>query len=202
MSQGAFLLLFVVITVTVSITFKNARCYSIALLNLIALAGALMIKLVPENEKVTRLAGLWLVSAYASSFPTILSLVSSNICGHTKKAVVNGILFLGFCTGYIIGPQTFLASEAPGYRVRFYVFRSCSRLLTFGVQTAFNTMIACFVLNMAIVLTMRELMAYWNRKRDREMGLENITTADGDAALEQVELDETDWRNKHIRYSL
>lgn len=117
MSQGAWLLFFVVLTVTISVVFKNARCISIALLNLISLAGALMIKLLPTDQRVSRLAGLWLISAYASSFPTILSLVSSNICGHTKKAVVNGMLFLGFCTGYIIGPQTFLAREAPGYQV-------------------------------------------------------------------------------------
>lgn len=118
MSQGAFLLLFVITTVAISTLFKNARCFSIAFLNLISLAGALMIKLLPADHKVSRLAGLWLISAYASSFPTILSLVSSNICGHTKKATVNGMLFLGFCTGYIIGPQTFLAREAPGYKVR------------------------------------------------------------------------------------
>ncbi len=130
MSQGAFLLFFVVFTVTVSTVFKNARCVSIALLNLISLAGALMIKLLPASEKVSRLAGLWLISAYASSFPTILSLVSSNICGHTKKATVNGMLFLGFCTGYIIGPQTFLAGEAPGYKVRYVRVTVARNMLT------------------------------------------------------------------------
>ncbi|KAK5557124.1 hypothetical protein LTR46_004935 [Exophiala xenobiotica] len=185
MSQGAFLLLFVVTTVTISTLFKNARCLSIAFLNLVSLVGALMIKLLPAEEKVSRLAGLWLISAYASSFPTILSLVSSNICGHTKKATVNGMLFLGFCTGYIIGPQTFLAREAPGYK------------------TAFNVMIACFVLNIVIVLAMRQIMAWWNRKRDQEMDRDNIMIGEHpEDALEQLELDETDWENKNIRYSL
>lgn len=117
MSQGGFLLFFVILTVVVSISFKNARCVSIALLNLISLAGALMVKLLPESEKLSRLGGLWLISAYASAFPTILSLVSSNITGHTKKATVSGLLFVGFCTGYIIGPLTFLPHEAPGYKV-------------------------------------------------------------------------------------
>ncbi|KAL6249305.1 hypothetical protein RBB50_003158 [Rhinocladiella similis] len=185
MSQGAFLLLFVVFTVAISVMFKDARCISIALLNLISLVGALMIKLLPASDKVSRLAGLWLISAYASSFPTILSLVSSNICGHTKKATVNAMLFLGFCTGYIIGPQTFLAHEAPGYK------------------TAFNVMIACFVLNIAIILTMRQLMAWWNRKRDQERGHDNVMTGEAaENAFEQLELDETDWQNKNIRYSL
>lgn len=118
MSLGAFLLLFVVFTVAVSMMFKNARCVSIALLNIASLVGALMIKLLPESHKLGRLGGLWLIGGYASAFPTILSLVSSNISGYTKKSTVNGMLFVGFCIGYIIGPLTFLADEAPGYKVR------------------------------------------------------------------------------------
>ncbi|KAM0554908.1 hypothetical protein ACHAPJ_006644 [Fusarium lateritium] len=163
MSQGAFLLFFVVFTVAVSMTFKNARCVSIALLNVISLAGALMVKLLPETNKLGRLGGLWLISAYASAFPTILSLVSSNITGHTKKSTVNGMLFVGFCVGYIIGPLTFLPREAPSYH----------------------------------------LMARWNTKRDQRYGVETVT---GGQAVEdnatQINLDETDWENKSIRYSL
>ncbi|KAJ5261609.1 major facilitator superfamily domain-containing protein [Penicillium chrysogenum] len=185
MSQGAFLLLFVVFTVVVSMSFKNARCISIALLNFISLAGALMIKLLPESQKLGRLGGLWLVSAFSSAFPTILSLVSSNITGHTKKSTVNSMVFVGFCVGYIIGPLTFLSQEAPTY------------------QTAFNIMIACFVLNITIILVMRQLMAKWNKKRDQEHGAE--VSSDGQAVEDgaaQPELDETDWENKSIRYSL
>ncbi|GAM43986.1 hypothetical protein TCE0_060r19239 [Talaromyces pinophilus] len=187
MSQGAFLLLFVIFTVVVSMTFKNARCVSIALLNVVSLAGALMIKLLPESHTVGRLGGLWLISAYASAFPTILSLVSSNITGHTKKSTVNGMLFIGFCVGYIVGPLTFLPGEAPAY------------------QTSFNTMIACFVLNVTIIIVMRQLMARWNKKRDQEFGAETSTSGqalEGNATQLNLNLDETDWENKSIRYSL
>ncbi|KAF4772040.1 hypothetical protein HAV15_011099 [Penicillium sp. str.  len=185
MSQGAFLLFYVAFTVIVSITFKNARCVSIALLNIISLAGALMIKLLPESHNLSRLGGLWLISAYASAFPTILSLVSSNITGHTKKATVNGMLFVGFCIGYIVGPLTFLPREAPTY------------------QTAFNIMIACFVLNVAIIMIMRQLMARWNKRRDQRFGAE--ASLSGQAIEDnaaQIDLDETDWENKSIRYFL
>ena len=64
-------------------------------------------------------------------------------------------------------------------------------------------MIACFVLNIAIILTMRQLMAWWNRKRDNEMGHENIIVGEAaENSFEQLELDETDWQNNSIRYSL
>lgn len=64
-------------------------------------------------------------------------------------------------------------------------------------------MIACFVLNIAITMTMRQLMARWNRKRDQE--LENADIRTGETAedgLARLGLDETDWQNKDIRYSL
>ncbi len=64
-------------------------------------------------------------------------------------------------------------------------------------------MIACFVLNITIVLAMRQLMAFWNKKRDREFGTEAHSAG---LAVEEVVsqgvADETDWKNKHIRYSL
>lgn len=64
-------------------------------------------------------------------------------------------------------------------------------------------MIACFVLNIAIILTMRQLMAWWNGKRDQERGQDNIVMGEAaENAFEQLELDETDWQNKNIRYSL
>ncbi|KAG4274469.1 hypothetical protein FPRO04_09427 [Fusarium proliferatum] len=184
MSVGAFLLFFVIMTVAISMTLKNSRCLSIALLNFISLAGVLMVKLLPESNKTGRLGGLWLVCAHASAFPTILSLVSSNITGHTKKATVNGMLFIGFCTGYIIGPLTFIAQEAPAYK------------------TAFNIMVACFVLNIAIIISMRQIMAKWNNQRNQEYGPKPVSNG---LILEhgrQVDLDETDWENKDIRYCL
>ncbi|CAO2651720.1 Nn.00g000030.m01.CDS01 [Neocucurbitaria sp. VM-36] len=185
MATGGFLLFFVCLTVVISISFKNARCISIALLNIISLVGALMIKLLPVKHKLARLGGLWLVGAYASAFPTILSLVSSNITGHTKKSTVNALLFLGFCIGYIIGPLTFLAEEAPHY------------------STAYNIMIACFVLNISIIMTIRQVMAWWNYKRDKALESSNTRTVEDAAnANAHEERDETDWQNKAIRYAL
>ncbi|RMD41179.1 hypothetical protein DV735_g3944, partial [Chaetothyriales sp. CBS 134920] len=186
MATGGFLLFFVIFTVVISMYFKNGRCVSIALLNGISVVGCLMIKLVAPEKKLTRLAGLWLIGGYASAFPTILSLISSNITGHTKKAVVNAMLFLGFCTGYIIGPLTFIAKEAPGY------------------PTAFNIMVACFAMNIVIIISIRQIMAYVNHKRDREYGRigSSFSAEAGGEELDLEELDETDWQNKAIRYSL
>ena len=39
-------------------------------------------------------------------------MVSSNVAGYTKKQLTAAVLFTGYCVGNIIGPQTFIASEA------------------------------------------------------------------------------------------
>lgn len=62
-------------------------------------------------------------------------------------------------------------------------------------------MIACFVLNIVIIITMRQIMAWWNKKRDQELGFTNVLNAESAEDI-LVELDETDWENKAIRYSL
>lgn len=62
-------------------------------------------------------------------------------------------------------------------------------------------MIACFVINIAIVLALRQIMAVANKRRDAEYGTADVLTAESaEDALAQ--LDETDWQNKSIRYSL
>jgi MFS transporter, ACS family, allantoate permease len=66
-------------------------------------------------------------------------------------------------------------------------------------------MIACFVLNVTIIIVMRQLMARWNKKRDQEFGAETSTrrqALEGNATQLNLNLDETDWENKSIRYSL
>lgn len=58
-------------------------------------------------------------------FICVLSCISSNVAGHTKKTTVNGIVLVGYCIGNLIGPQTFLATEAPRYQTAIICMISC-----------------------------------------------------------------------------
>ncbi|KAK4050907.1 hypothetical protein OIO90_004883 [Microbotryomycetes sp. JL221] len=51
----------------------------------------------------------------------IISSISSNIGGVTKKTFVIAMTFVAWCTGNMIGPQVFRASDAPRYRKGFAV---------------------------------------------------------------------------------
>lgn len=71
----------------------------------------------PATNKGGRLGGYCLCTVFAANIPLVLSLISSNIGGFTKKATVNAILFIAYCAGNIAGPQFYKTNEAPRYTV-------------------------------------------------------------------------------------
>lgn len=66
--------------------------------------------------KTGRLTGLYLYALGPVGFICLISQVSSSVAGHTKKVTVNSIMLIGYCVGNLIGPQTFIANQAPGYQ--------------------------------------------------------------------------------------
>ncbi|KAK2003429.1 MFS general substrate transporter [Colletotrichum falcatum] len=105
---------------------RNERCLSSAL------SAAWYSLLAPDN-KVGRLlacyffrfflgpyaTGMYAVNkqtdAHHLTAPRVLSLVTANVSGHTKKPTVSATVFLAYCTANIIGPQVFIATEALHY---------------------------------------------------------------------------------------
>jgi len=95
--------------------WPNMRCITMITANTLCICGAAMLVGIPSSNKWGRLVGLWLCFFQGLGFSLSLTMVSSNIAGYTKKQLTGAILFTGYCVGNIIGPQTFKASEAPGY---------------------------------------------------------------------------------------
>lgn len=112
-----FQLTTVILSAVLSSTIRKSRLINLVLIFLLALAGILMVKLLPQHEKLSRLAGFWLVTASAPAFPLMLSLAASNVAGFTKKSTVMAMIFLAYCAGNLAGPQFFKSSEAPNYHV-------------------------------------------------------------------------------------
>lgn len=46
----------------------------------------------------------------------IMSLITANTAGSTKRTVVNAAFFVSYCAGNIIGPFAFISTEAPIYK--------------------------------------------------------------------------------------
>jgi ACS family allantoate permease-like MFS transporter len=80
-----------------------------------AILGMVLIVALPLGNNSGRLAGYYLTQASPTPFVALLSLISSNVAGYTKKTTVAAMYLIGYCTGNIIGPQTFKAKDAPRY---------------------------------------------------------------------------------------
>ena len=127
-------------------------------------------------------AGYTMVSLLAISYIFILSLIASNSAGHTKKVTTNAIYLIGYCVGNLIGPQTFVPSQAPSY------------------TSAVVAMVACF--SIVIVLMIILWVDYYldNKRRDANMDSEFVKEFQ---MLENHEFaDLTDKQNPLFRYTL
>lgn len=80
-----------------------------------SMLGMLLIVCLPLANSNGRLAGYYLTQSSATAFVALLSLLSSNVAGYTKKTTVAAMYLIGYCIGNIVGPQTFVPKDAPHY---------------------------------------------------------------------------------------
>lgn len=85
-------LILVIITTGGSTLFRNTRTSWMAMNFAISLVGTIMVRQISPGNKWARYAGVVLAPSYASNFPLILSLMSSNFGGFTKKTTVNAMV--------------------------------------------------------------------------------------------------------------
>ncbi|KAI9052756.1 hypothetical protein LZ554_003029 [Drepanopeziza brunnea f. sp. 'monogermtubi'] len=81
----------------------------------VSVVGMLLIVCLPLSQSGGRLAGYYLTQSSATGFVALLSLISSNVAGYTKKTTVGALYLIAYCVGNIIGPQTFRPGDAPRY---------------------------------------------------------------------------------------
>lgn len=102
-----FQLIFVLIATIGSTYLPNTRTLWIVWDMAFAIAGAAMVREIPSGNKWGRFFGYCLAMGYTPNFPIILSMLSANIAGFSKKMTVNAmvryslrvlLLFLPFCT--------------------------------------------------------------------------------------------------------
>lgn len=68
-----------------------------------AIIGMILIVALPLTNDSGRLAGYYLTQASPTPFVALLSLLSSNVAGYTKKTTVAAMYLIGYCVGNIIG---------------------------------------------------------------------------------------------------
>ena len=159
--------------------FNNQRLISMIIVNSIVVVGMCLLNF--THHKGSRLTGYLSFYIATAVSAGVCSTISSNVAGNTKKIVVNMFYLVGYCTGNIIGPQTFNANQAPGYS---------------GAKAA---MLVSFAAGTIIVMYLYGLYKWRNIKKDKmvaELG-EKYKVPDNIAFA-----DLTDIENPEFRYSL
>ncbi|KAJ5935055.1 hypothetical protein N7466_004602 [Penicillium verhagenii] len=183
---GAFISSMILIAVFVNDRLPpNNRCIVAILFLLPNLAGSFGLHYVPDSNQVGRLICYYLTGSYNASFVIILSILTANIAGHTKKVITNAMIFLGVCAGNIAGPFFYKTDQAPVYALGIW------------------SMIVANFVEIALILVLGFSLAWENRRRDR---LQGVAPGDDSDYMRQLELDRsafsdlTDKENMNFRY--
>lgn len=78
---------------------KNRLYWSIVAL-VIPTIGFILLVTLPQSNLNGQLASYYITSTAAAAFTLLLSMISSNIAGQTKKTTVSAMMFVGYCVGY------------------------------------------------------------------------------------------------------
>lgn len=105
------------------------------------------------------------------------------MAGTTKKQLTAAVLFVGYCVGNIIGPQTFKDSEKPGYR------------------SAYIAMLVGYTVKLSAVLVLYGYMYSVNKRRDK-LTAESNQSYEEKEAIEKGMHDVTELDNPGFRYTL
>lgn len=146
---------------------------------LLSILGILLIAFLPKSMPIGRLIGFYFTQAAPTAFVALLSLISTNVAGWTKKTTVGAIYFIAYCVGNIVGPQAFQDKDKPDYR------------------PAQITIIVCWCLGLIDML----FIYFWCRRENARKAA--IRAEPGYSRVEGQEFfDLTDRENPEFIYSL
>lgn len=101
-----------------------------------ALVGMILIVALPLDNNGGRLAGYYLTQASATPFVALLSLISTNVAGYTKKTTVAALYLIAYCAGNIIGTwNAFYLSSPPSQAQLFPLSLSLPGLESYSLRS-------------------------------------------------------------------
>ncbi|KAL1961581.1 hypothetical protein VTN77DRAFT_1433 [Rasamsonia byssochlamydoides] len=146
---------------------------------IIPLIGTVLVYTLPRTNKAGQLIGLYMLYVYWAPYVCGLALFQANTAGRSKKTTVNAMDYFAYAIGNIIGPQTFVANQAPKYT---------------GATVA---ILLCYCLCIILAILYGLVCKWENVQRDKERGAAGIEAVDEHAA---DFLDLTDKQNRSFRY--
>ncbi|WWC69090.1 uncharacterized protein I206_103026 [Kwoniella pini CBS 10737] len=137
------------IIMNLSDRFRDRTAFAIFAMSLPFIGGLIMLE-APQTNKGVLLFGYSLNGAAGTGWGLLMTSLSVNTVGYTKKATAGAVQIIAYGIGNWIGPQTFQAHTAPHYRTGKMVL------------TIF------YGLAMVDLLVLRLVNYYANKKRDKK----------------------------------
>jgi hypothetical protein len=128
-------------------------------------------------NKAVPLWGLFLMGFFPAVYVMLLSLMTANTAGHTKKAMTAGLIWAASCASNGIAPLTVLTEEKTAH-----------------YPTCFRIILSTLSLTFILLIGFRFYLVWLNKKRDAS-GL-----PDGTHAAAMAFYDLTDGENPSFRY--
>ena len=94
---------------------KDVRCLTILVVSLISLGGLLGIRLTSLDHRWSLVGCSWLQGILGAPIILTWNILATDIAGHTKRSVTNGLWFTFYAGGNIVGSNIFDTREAPRY---------------------------------------------------------------------------------------
>ncbi|TGO16616.1 hypothetical protein BTUL_0026g00700 [Botrytis tulipae] len=158
----------------------NNRCIMILIFLLPNITGAFGLQFLPQTHQVPRLIMYYLTGPYNASFVLLLSVLSANTAGHTKKVLTNATLFVGLCVGNISGPFFYKNSQAPKYQLGIW------------------SMIVAHLAEAVLIIILRFLLKRENEKRDLQQGIDVVSGVREGRGDEFADGDEEERRRRNL----
>ncbi|WVQ80943.1 hypothetical protein IAT38_003050 [Cryptococcus sp. DSM 104549] len=127
---------------------KNARHWCMIAWLLPSAIGMILQITLPASNKAGKTIGVLLMPSFVGSLALCMSIPGQNTAGFTKKSVVVGMAFLGYCVGNILGPLAWVSGQTPAY------------------ISGYATCLACMGAQVIIFLILR--WYYWNENKKRD----------------------------------
>lgn len=123
------------------------------------MVGSSLIYVRPRTSRGVQLWGYFMLSVGPAIFSLQLGLYQANICGMTKRATFNAIVFLFYSAANIVGPHLFRASQAPTY------------------NGAFCGIVVCYAVTGGMSVGLRMYLAHANAQREQQAAEQGSTAA-------------------------
>lgn len=107
---GAVQLVFIWLGVALVKIFPKERALVSIALAIVPLAGNIMLLCLKRSSGWWVIVGSWLGSVITCIMSILLSFISSNVRGNTKKALCSNGFFVGYCVAAIVFPQWWIGS--------------------------------------------------------------------------------------------